>query len=151
MRKINKKVLYLDIDGVLLGKRTPDNVEIVLANYAKEFLEYCLRYYKCYWLTTHCRDGNQGPVINLFRKYADNDVMNLIETIKPAPWNTLKTEAIDFKSDFYWIDDGLLQSEAELLHKNNCYNKWIKVDTRANPDDLKRAMQTLRRKDNGSS
>ncbi len=143
---MNKKILYLDIDGVLLGKRDPDDAEIVLANYAKDFIKYCLKHYKCYWLTSHCSNGSEKPVIHLLNAYADGPVMKLIRQIKPSRWNVLKTEAIDFTSDFYWIDDQLIYSEIEALRKHHLLNRWIRIDTRSNPDDLKRAIALLKRR-----
>lgn len=47
--------------------------------------------------------------------------------IKPTRWKTFKTEAIDFKSDFYWIEDQLMAHEKEILEKNNVLDRWIKV------------------------
>jgi len=144
---MHTKLLYLDVDGVLLGKTEPNDVEVIMAKHAKEFLEYCLQRYKCYWLTTHCKKGNTTAIVNLLKKYTDESVMKLIKAINPTSWKTLKTEAIDFQSDFYWIDDQLLWSEIELLKKNNVFNRWIQVDTRRNPDDLKRVISILEETD----
>jgi hypothetical protein len=138
------KLLYLDIDGVLLGKNEPDSIEVVLARYAKEFLTYCLQNYDCYWLTTHCKEKDTTALVNYLREYADRPVIELIKAIKPISWKTLKTEAIDFSSDFYWIDNELLQCEVEILRQNKVLNRWIEVDTRKHPDDLKRAISILK-------
>lgn len=140
---MNKKLLYLDIDGVLLGKRDPNDVEIVLANYAKEFLKLATHYYDCYWLTTHCQDGNVEGAINALKGFCNEELLRLAEMIKPTVWKRSKTEAIDFTSDFYWIEDQPLAFEIEILHKNKSYKRWIKIDTRANPNDLKRAAHVL--------
>lgn len=140
---MSTRLLYLDIDGVLLGKTKPDDMEVILAKHVKEFLEFCLQRYKCYWLTTHCREEDTTTVINLLKRYADESVMELIRAVNSTSWKTLKTEAIDFQSDFYWLDDQLLQSEIEVLKKNNAFNRWIQVDTRRNPDDLKRVIPIL--------
>lgn len=140
---MNTRLLYLDIDGVLLGKSKPDDIEIILANHAEEFLEFCLKHYKCYWLTTHCREGNASSVISLLKGYADTSVIKLIKSVNPVSWDTLKTEAIDFSSDFYWVDNQPLWSETELLKKNNVLDRLILVDTRKEPDALKRVMSIL--------
>jgi hypothetical protein len=138
------KLLYLDIDGVLLGKNEPDSLEVVLARYAKEFLEYCLQKFDCYWLTTHCKEKDTTALVNYLKEYADSAVIKLIKAIKPISWRTLKTEAIDFSSDFYWIDDELLQCEVEILKQNKVFDRWIEVNTRKYPDDLKRAISILK-------
>ena len=138
------KYLYLDVDGVLLGKNDPGDVEIVLARHAAEFLEYCLGHYECYWLTTHGKEEDAAPVIKQLNAYTDGSVRSLIDAVRPTAWKTLKTEAIDLKSDFYWIDDGILQCEKEILKRNNVFSRWIEVDTRKYPDDLKRAISVLK-------
>jgi hypothetical protein len=143
---MNKKqsLLYLDIDGVLLGKNNPNDTEIILAKHAKEFLEFCLENFKCYWLTTHCKDGDASPLIQQLREYADDSVIELIRRFCPAIWKTLKTEAIDFASDFYWIDDDPLQCEIDQLKQNKVFDRWIEVNTRKRPDGLSLAIKTLR-------
>jgi len=136
-----KKILYLDVDGVLLGKNSLN--EVTLAPYAKEFLSFCLENFKCYWLTTHCKDGEIENVIRQIKEYADDFVIGLIRQILPTTWETLKTEVIDFTSDFFWVDDSPLQYEIEQLKMNNVFHRWIEVNTRKCPDDLKRAMSIL--------
>ena len=69
--------------------------------------------------------------------------MEMAKIIKPVTWKTLKTEAIDLKSDFYWLDDQLLQTEREILEKAGKLGRWIKVDTRANFTDLIRTKRYL--------
>jgi len=138
------KILYLDIDGVLLGKNNPNNMEVVLARYAKEFLELCIRNYECYWLSTHCKEGDVTPLVNYLKIYADKHIIRLINVIKPTSWQTLKTEAINFESDFYWVEDDLLQCEKEILRQNKVLNRWIEVNTRKYPYDLKRAINILK-------
>lgn len=133
----------MDIDGVLLGKHSPDQMEVVLARHAKEFLEYCVQNFECYWLTTHCQDGDATKAVRWLKPNVDAEVMKLANAIKPTSWKTLKTEAINFSSDFYWIDDELLWSEVELLKKNNVLSRWIRVNTYKYPDDLERAMAIL--------
>jgi len=141
---MNMKLLYLDVDGVLLGKAKPDDVRVALAKHAGEFIEYCLQHYECYWLTTHCPDGDSTPVIDLLKMYvADKGVMKLIETIHATSWRMVKIEAIDLESDFYWIEDRPTSYEIEQLERHNALHRLIQVDTRRNPDDLKRAMSLL--------
>jgi hypothetical protein len=140
------KILYLDVDGVLLGKDDPDDTKIVLAHHAREFLEYCIKHFDCFWLTTHCRDGLAQNVISYLIPYIDDKTLLLIKAIRPVKWNVSKTEAIDLASDFYWIDDSLLAYEIEQLKKKNVLDRWIKIDARKQPDDLTRALAILRNK-----
>lgn len=140
-----KHKLYIDVDGVLLGKAQPADKEIILARHAREFLEYCAQHYQCYWLTTHCKDGDTAHVVNMLERYAAEPVMRLVLAINSTSWKTLKTEVIDFQSDFYWIDDQPLRVEVDELRKNNVLGRWIRVDTRRNPDDLERAISVLQK------
>lgn len=140
---MSSKLLYLDVDGVLLGKNRPHDAGIVLANHARGFLEFCLPRFECFWLTTHCKEGDATRVLGLLRRYSEEPVMRLIKEVRPTYWKTLKTEAIDFGTDFYWIDDRLLWTEMEILKENNVLDRWIQIDTRRNPDDLDRAVSLL--------
>ena len=140
--------LYLDIDGVLLGKNDPDDFKIVLVKGAADFLKFCIGSFQCYWLTTHCNDADNASIVSLLRQYADESVMRLVPLIRSTRWKTFKTEAIDFNSDFYWLEDQLLTYEKEILEKNNVIDRWIKVDTRKEPGDLIRVAALLKKRIN---
>lgn len=46
----------------------------------------------------------------------------MLKKIKPTNWDTLKTEAIDFESNYFWIDDNPMEAEQKILkEKNNGY------------------------------
>ncbi len=53
---------YLDIDGVLLTRKhnLPEHIE--------EFIDFMLSHFDCYWLTTHCRNG-ENRVINYLSQF----------------------------------------------------------------------------------
>ncbi len=140
---LNKRILFLDVDGVLLGKAGPDDSEIILAKHAAEFLQYCLQNFDCFWLTTHCHDGDSKHITDLMNRYAGKAVMEMVKEIRPVSWRTLKTEAIDVESDFYWIDDAPLWSEILWLENDNVLKRWLMVDTSENPEELKRAISML--------
>jgi len=53
--------LFLDIDGVLLGRRQPGSEDVCLANHALPFLEFANQHFEYCWLTTHCH-GDAAPV-----------------------------------------------------------------------------------------
>ncbi len=53
--------LYLDIDGVLLTRNGS------LANHAREFLEWAIENFECYWLTTRDRRGLEN-IISAFKQ-----------------------------------------------------------------------------------
>lgn len=135
--------LYIDIDGVLLGKKTPEDCEICLAEGADDFLNSALAHFDCYWLTTHAKDGDTEPALRALRPFGDKAFMELARKVKPVRWSTLKTEAIDLKGEFYWFDDQLLQIEREILEKAGRLDRWIKINTRANFEGLDIARRFL--------
>ncbi|MCK5741764.1 MAG: hypothetical protein KAH48_06065 [Chlorobi bacterium] len=114
--------LYLDIDGVLLtkhGKHKPADLE--------EFIDIILEYFDCYWLTTHCKADSE-PTIRYLSEYFDCDLLEKFKQIKPTNWQTLKTEAIDFSSDFIWCDDDPLRAEIRILEGNKVGDRLFLVD-----------------------
>ncbi|MFC1560332.1 hypothetical protein ACFL3W_00135 [Pseudomonadota bacterium] len=131
--------LFIDIDGVLLGKSAATG-ECILANHAKDFLEFCLANFDCYWLTTHCR-GSVDTVLTYLAPYASAELNTLIERIKPTNFKTFKTEALC--GDFIWIDDQPTAYEIQVLDDNNQLDRWYQVNTRKNPDDLLSLMESL--------
>lgn len=134
--------LYLDIDGVFLGKTDPASHEIVLARHAGRFVEFALESFECYWLTTHCQ-GDSGPVIEYLRPYCDVPLLRLLASIRPTRWRTLKTEAL--VPPFLWLDDSPLALEIAWLRDRGFEDRWIHVDTRKRPDDLVEARRVLGR------
>lgn len=133
--------LYLDVDGVLLGKNDPASPKVVLAHHAKEFLTFALDNFNCYWLTTHCKGAPQ-PVLRYLAPYLTPDLEALLIQVRPTRWETLKTEAL--QGEFYWIDDSPLAIELKRLKEMGRLDRWIQVDTRRRPDDLLVAMERLK-------
>lgn len=119
------KKLYLDIDGVLL---TSKHTEAAPGGIA--FLNYILSNYNCYWLTTHCKDGNINMALDRLSKYYPVRMVAKLRCIKPVKWNTLKTEGIDFNSDFFWVDDYAFDVEKRILSSKGKKNSLILVDLR---------------------
>ena len=117
------KKLYLDVDGVFLTKKNTQAAEGV-----DEFLNYILPRFDCYWLTTHCRGGDSSILLGMLSTYFSQETLYKLRKIKPSTWDTLKTEAIDFDSDFYWIDDYVFQAEKNILKQRNCLGRLILVD-----------------------
>lgn len=114
---ITKKVkLYLDIDGVLFtkkGKQIPDKIE--------DFIDYILENFDCYWLTTHCK-GDSETALKYLSEYYPSHLLKNLQQVKPTSWDTLKTEAIDFESEFFWLDDEPLQAEIRELEEKGYFS-----------------------------
>jgi len=128
--------IYLDIDGVLLSRKQ------TIPNNAEELIHYLIRHFDCYWLTTHCRGGENKTVEYLCRVYGDK-YKSIFDRIKPTNWSDLKTEAIDFNSNFYWLEDFPFESEKEVLRKNDKLNSLVLIDL-INPSELIRVLNLLK-------
>lgn len=127
--------IYLDIDGVLIVHGKP-------VAYAIEFLEEITARYNCFWLTTHCRGGeNRAPEYLL--RMLPGETEGMLHKIRPTDWRSLKTDAIDFTQDFRWFDDYILEVEKEILRKNNCFDGFVQVDLKNNPDQLKNLTEVI--------
>ncbi len=130
------KKLYLDVDGVLLTAK-----ETRAADHALAFIDYIIENFDCYWLTTHCK-GDTKPVLNRLSEYFDQTVIEKLRALKPTSWNTLKTEAIDFFSDFYWLDDNPMRAEQGIINAKSLNDRLIIVDL-DRKDELKNIMKRL--------
>ena len=132
------KKLYLDIDGVLL---TTSNIRA--AKGAVDLLYYVLENFDCYWLTTHCHDNDTTHAISYLSQYFYQSVVEKMKSIKPAAWTALKTEGIDFESDFIWLDDYPREAEKDVLRHHGCYRSLIQVNL-DNKDELFDVIQKLK-------
>ena len=120
-------ILYLDVDGVLLG--TQDG-RTALAAHAEEFIDFILAHFEALWLTTHC-NGDAQSVLEYLRPYIRTDLLHKLKAIRPTRFGVLKTEAL--QGDFYWIDDQPLPSTTPRV-------SWLRRTTLLSPE----ALSTLR-------
>lgn len=134
--------LFTDIDGVLLGK-CPDTDRVKLANYAKEYLRFCIQHFECYWLTTHCR-GSIGTVIDHLQPFADGELLSLVKEIKPTNFRTFKTEALF--GDYIWVDDQPTAYEFMQLEEREQLHCWYQVNTRKDINELSSLIESLQKK-----
>jgi len=135
--------IYIDIDGVLLHDSLENNG--MLVDGALELLQYVTSKYDCYWLTTHCKGGENHAIEHLGKRIPPEQI-KMLEKIKPTDWGLLKTDAIDFTSDFRWLDDDVYSPEMEELVKHNAQDKLIKVNLHENPKQLWEIIESFERK-----
>ena len=133
------KKLYIDIDGILLNTRPTK-----AANFAVPFIHFVIENFDCYWLTTHCK-GDTANTLKYLKKYFDDDTMALLQKIKPTNWRNQKTEAIDFTSNFLWIEDNPMDDEKATLKTHSAYDRLLLLEEN-NPDGLLRLISILRKK-----
>jgi hypothetical protein len=129
--------LYIDIDGVLLTTKQAKPADNVVT-----FIDFITTNFECYWLTTHCK-GDNKTALAYIKPYFCTSTFDNLKTIKPTYWETLKTEAIDFSSDFFWLDDNPFNAEINILKSYACVDRLIVVDLR-NEGELKRINEILR-------
>ena len=127
--------VYLDIDGVLLTRN------LSIPDYGSEFISHTVTHYSCYWLTTHCRNG-QNKAVQYLSQFYPKSIMPLLEKIKPTTWSALKTEAINFTKDFVWLEDQPFESEKKVLSEKGRLNALIEVNLR-NKNELKEMIKIL--------
>jgi len=114
--------IYLDIDGVLLTSKNPK-----AAFDAELFIDFLVKMFDCFWLTTHCK-GDSKPTIGYLEQYFNDATIDKLKQIKETNWDTLKTEAIDFNSEFFWLDDNPFKSEIKVLEDFGMKDRLITVD-----------------------
>ncbi|MDF7826000.1 hypothetical protein P4B35_18360 [Pontiellaceae bacterium B12227] len=120
-----KTKMYLDIDGVLLGKNSG---EIQLAYRGDEFIRFAVSTFDCYWLTTHCK-GDVETALRYLRPYVDDETLRDLGRIKATNFRVFKTEAISSSEEFIWIEDELLGGEINWLKENGKLPSWYPVNT----------------------
>ena len=140
--------LFLDIDGVLLGKNNSSSPVVSLAFCAEDFINYVIKHFECYWLTIHCK-GKTSSVLDYLSPYTTQHILEKLSNFKPTEFDTLKTEALF--GDFIWIDDGPLAYEIRELNKRNQIHRWLEVNTYKRPYDLCHCLVNLKNRISNNS
>lgn len=126
--------IYLDVDGTLIHEDLSDKYGKA-ANGLADFI-VALRPHEVHWLTTRCTDGNPSNPRNMLKSQLPIELHDDIDRIKPTSWQDLKTNAIDFDSDFIWFDNDIYTGEWDRLKDCGENQLVIEVDLRTNPDHL---------------
>lgn len=126
--------IYLDVDGTLIHEELSEKNGQGAEGLADFII--ALRPYDTYWLTTRCTDGNPDNPRNALKSVLPNELHSEIDRIKPTVWQDLKTNGIDFESDFIWFDNEIYSGELKALEKCNGNQMIIEVDLRNNPKHL---------------
>lgn len=121
--------IYLGIDGVILTKG------VVPALHLDKFLKHIVSQFNVYWLSTRCR-GGVAHTEKYLSQFLEQETIGLIRPIKTTDFYLDKTDAIDFRQDFYWLESELFDSEVNALKKQNKFSSWIKLDLIGFPNQL---------------
>jgi hypothetical protein len=144
-----RPILFLDIDGVLLRRRNAvifDAFE--LAPGCLKFLEWATARFRCLWLTSRARMGWPDGIRRAFRAAGavlDEPRWAILDLIESAPWTAHKCEAIDPKSDFWWIDDDPTAHDRGWLRAHGCEDRLIEISTDTYPDALTQLIRSWNR------
>lgn len=130
-----KPILYIDVDGVLFGLYG-DPESFQLRPGVTSFLRWATERFECRWLTAWPQDRME----ELMRRIYASQYL----TIVYADWRpNSKTDGIDFSAaEWFWIEDGINESEEATLQARGCYDRFIYVDARG-ADELERVRQVL--------
>jgi hypothetical protein len=144
----NRPFLFIDIDGVLLRRRHSGMFDgFELAPGCLEFLEWATILFRCRWLSMRCRQpGFPDGSRRAFRHAGaplDDSRWAVLDLVGLAPWSVNKTEAINPKSDFWWIDDNPSQHDRDWLCTQNREDRLIEVSSDRHPDALLHARAAL--------
>ena len=110
--------------------------------YALEFIDFLTDSYNCYWLTTHCRTG-ENKALQYLSEYYDHSTIAKLARVKPTDWTNKKTEGIDYSRSFIWLDDYPFNAEKQDLIRYGCLDSLVTVDL-ANHMELKRIEELIR-------
>ena len=113
--------LYLDVDGVLLfiDQENTWLFNLLLSNKN--------RFWKIFWLSSWTRNGTDDLLYKYHPKF------KLLKA-KPLKWVANKTEAINWKRPFIWLEDGIIEEERRIFNQKatpgqqvwECYpGEWI--------------------------
>lgn len=120
--------VYLDIDGVLLGKKGKPAIGL---NYFLKTLHKLGN--DIYWLTTHC-NGDASTASKYVASHLKSPLSKIIvEQFKPTTWN-VKTQGINFDKPFLWFDDKPLGwADKDTMKKYGVASSLVIVDLEKNP------------------
>jgi hypothetical protein len=146
----DRPILFLDVDGVLLRRRAGnmrgrDAYEV--ARHALPFLEWALKNFHVRWLSSRCQGGNAQEVCHAFRYALGARELppdwHLLDTIPAARWDRRKVDAIDFLTNFFWVDDNHGEEALAILTAHGRADRAIETNVDRDPDALLRAMKRL--------
>ena len=132
----NPRKMYIDVDGVLVVWDDACSC-IELARGFGRLMRFCLLHrIEPYWLSRWSADAHQRINSLLWpswcRTMANPMVLNMAG-------GGNKAHAVDYDSDFVWIEDGLMPADADYLRERDCLDRVFITDGR-DPDCLMKFM-----------
>lgn len=138
--------LYLDVDGVLLGRADPTRKRKTVAHGAVDFLSFAKDKFDCYWLTPHCHGEAAAVREYIGRHYLNRgDLDYLLTKVKPTIFATPRTRLFAEGEKFYWLTPEISSEEEEDLESRGRFNNHVQIDTRKDFNALDGARDFLRK------
>ena len=137
----NRPDLYIDIDGVLIGK--DDDGFPAIAPHAEEFLRTVRGGFQCWWLSSYTRSGTEASVRSVFSQHAKGLLLDTLCSIPARRWAATKFEGIDLERSFLWVDDDPVPQDRAALSRRGLLERWIHVNTKRDPDGLLNALREI--------
>lgn len=153
---IEKPVLFIDVDGVLLRFPESEPLEFWQQHphgcptpHVAEFLEWATTHFECRWLTSWAPWGimnNESK--ERLAQVLDVPVELLTKLDHRHPWGDNKTQAIDISEfengrTFRWLDDDVMKDEQEVLKRWGVSESFIHTNCSKNPNRLKEVWDEL--------
>ena len=138
--------VFLDVDGVLLGCDRDRPSRLALADHALELLAFVLPRADVFGLAPQGRGDARAVLDHLVQHTRASDrerLLALAAKVRAAEWRALRTVALPADGAFVWLDDAPEPGELAMLKGRGWLDRWLWVDTRESPDDLRRAQQVL--------
>lgn len=107
-----------------------------------EFINFLIDNFNCFWLTTHCRTG-ENKALNYLSKFYNEHTIKTLSKVKPTNWMDLKTEAIDLNSNFIWLEDQPFEAEKLILKKYDKLESLMIIDLNK-PNELKEVISKIK-------
>lgn len=121
---MSKPVLYVGLDGPILIP-SHDRQDVFLqrgiADYAKPFMHWAKEHFDVRWLA----DSGPRDAFYTARRLSLPD-----DAVSAASFSLNKTDAINPRDDFYWLDGALIPDEVTWLQRHGHEGRFIQVDSR---------------------
>ena len=135
--------MYLDVDGVLVVWDAEHNCIELARGFGRLMRFSRLHDIQPYWLSMWSRDPTTLHGLNCLLWPKTCPTMAVPEVVTYGPEG--KAAAIDFASDFVWIEDGVGAKDLEVLERHGARDRFFLADG-LDPDCLIKFMAFTREK-----
>ncbi len=137
---------YIDVDGVLVGHRSPGDKRKTIAFDAVNFMHFLTSRFGCYWLSPLSSRGDATPVVKYICRYFSNipPLEQFLWKVRPTAFTVPRTNIFLAGEQFFWLTPEISRTEEEDLEARGLFNNHIPVDSRKDFNALAKARDFLR-------